>query len=107
MDLSKVISDLIEAQNEHNSKTFADQFSEDAVVYDEGKTHYGTEAIRQWNEATNAEYNAKIKLLEVVNSGKKSVATVLVSGTFDGSPITLNYNFEIENNKINPLKITG
>ena len=42
MDLSKIISDLIEAQNEHNSKTFADQFSEDAVVYDEGKTHHGT-----------------------------------------------------------------
>jgi len=37
MDLSKVILDLIEAQNEHNSKTFADQFSEDALVYDEGK----------------------------------------------------------------------
>lgn len=107
MDLSKVISDLISAQNEQNSEAFASNFSEDATVYDEGKTHQGIAAIRQWNEATNAEYNTKVKLLKVVNSDKKSVATVLVSGTFDGSPITLNYNFGIENNKITSLKITG
>ncbi|WP_221394153.1 nuclear transport factor 2 family protein [Dyadobacter sp. NIV53] len=107
MDIPKVIEDLFTAQNEHNSQTFASNFSEDAKVYDEGKTHQGIKAIRQWNEAANTAYKTKVKLVEIVDTGKKTVATVLVSGTFDGSPVTLNYNFGIENNTINSLKITG
>jgi hypothetical protein len=41
MKLPKTIADLIAAQDKYDSKAFADNFSDDAVVYDEGKVHHG------------------------------------------------------------------
>ena len=41
MNLPKVITDLVEAQNNFDSLAYAECFSETAVVFDEGKTHTG------------------------------------------------------------------
>ena len=37
MKLSKLISDLIAAQDKFDSKAFAENFYDDAIVHDEGK----------------------------------------------------------------------
>ena len=107
MNLPKPIADLIAAQNEYDSKAYADNFSGDAIVYDEGKVYHGEEEIRQWNEMTNAKYHTKLEPLEISNKGEKSIVTVMVSGTFDGSPIPLKYHFEIKESKITSLRITN
>ena len=39
MNLPKILTDLIKAQNEFDAVTYANLFSETAVVFDEGKTH--------------------------------------------------------------------
>jgi ketosteroid isomerase-like protein len=106
MKLSKTVANLIAAQDKYDSKAFADNFSDDAVVYDEGKTYHGKKEIRQWNELTNEKYKTKYEPLEVSVENEKVILTVKVSGTFDGSPITLKYHFTIKDEKIQSLKIS-
>ena len=105
MKLPKVIADLIAAQDKYDSHAFAEKFSDDATVHDEGKTYHGKTEIRQWNEMTNAKYKTKYKPLEVKTNGNKIILTAEISGTFPGSPAIIKYNFETKNHKINSLRI--
>src|ERR1700741_2439621 len=103
MDLPKVIADLIAAQDKYDSREFAEVFSDDAMVLDEGKTYRGKTEIRQWNEMTNAKYKTKYEPLEVTTEKNKIILTARISGTFDGSPAIIKYIFETKANKINSL----
>ena len=47
MKLPKLIADLIATQDKYDSKTFAEIFSDEAIVHDEGKTYHGKTEIRQ------------------------------------------------------------
>ena len=107
MDLPKVVSDLVQAQAQFNSEAFANCFSETAVVFDEGKTHKGKMEIQQWNAHTNSKYQTVLRPVAYVEKGGKSILTTNVSGTFDGSPIVVDYQFEIKNGLIQSLKIAG
>ena len=42
-----------------------------------------------------------------IETGSTSVLSAKVSGTFDGSPIVLKFNFEIIDGLIQTLKVTG
>ena len=48
MELPKLIADLIAAQDKYDSKAFAENFSDDAIVQDEVKAYHGKTEIRQW-----------------------------------------------------------
>ena len=106
MNLPKPVADLIAAQDKYDSKAFADAFSEDAVVHDEGKTYRSKTEIRKWNELTNARYKTKYEPHEVTTDGDKVTLTARISGTFDGSPAIIKYHFEIRNGKIRSLQIS-
>ncbi|MFP9100215.1 hypothetical protein ACLI09_14280 [Flavobacterium sp. RHBU_24] len=56
MNLPKVITDLVNAQNSFDSIAYADCFSETAVVFDEGKTHKGRLEIERWIDHSNKNY---------------------------------------------------
>ena len=105
MKLPKVIADLIAAQDKYNSEAFAENFSDDAIVHDEGKTYHGKTEIRQWNEMTNAKYKTKYEPLEVTTKGGKITLTAKISVTFPGSPAIIKYHFETKNGKITSLQI--
>jgi ketosteroid isomerase-like protein len=103
MNLPKIISDLVEAQNNFDSIAYANCFSETAVVFDEGKTHNGRKEIEHWIADANEKYNAMMKPL----SFEESILKAEVSGNFAGSPIVLSYHLEIADELIQSLKITG
>jgi len=105
MNIPKVISDLIEAQNNSNSKAFSDLFSENAIVKDEGHIYEGKEAVKKWNEATNEKYAPKIKPLKIENEESKTLVSMEVSGNFNGSPAVLKYYFELEEEMVIKLEI--
>jgi len=105
MQLPKIIAHLLVAQDKYDSKAFAENFSDDAVVQDERKTYHGKKEIQQWNELTNAKYKTKYEPLEISMEGEKITMLTKVSGAFDGSPITLTYHFETNNGKITSLGI--
>jgi ketosteroid isomerase-like protein len=105
MNLPKVIADLLAAQGKYDSAAFAENFSDDAIVHDEGKTYHGKKEIRQWNEMTNAKYKTKYEPLEVSVNADSITLVAKISGTFDGSPATIKYHFETKQGKITSLKI--
>lgn len=103
MNLPNVIADLAAAQNNFDSVAYANCFSETAVVFDEGKTHTGKTAIKNWIEKANQEYKAVMKPLEY--SPAQQTLQAEVSGNFAGSPIVLTYQFELKDGQIQSLKI--
>ncbi|WP_433811794.1 nuclear transport factor 2 family protein [Flavobacterium johnsoniae] len=107
MNLPKVITDLINAQNSFDSIAYANCFSENAQVFDEGKTHNGKLDIQNWIEESNEKYRSVMKPLEYTENGTSSILSAECSGTFDGSPIILKFHFDIADGKIQNLKVTG
>lgn len=107
MNLPKVVSDLVEAQNNFDSVTYANCFSETAVVYDERKTHKGRKEIELWIKESNEKYQSVMKPLEYTSNGTSSVLSAECSGTFPGSPITLKFHFDIIAGQIQHLKVTS
>jgi ketosteroid isomerase-like protein len=105
MNLPNVITELAIAQNDFDSFAYANCFSETAVVFDEGKTYNGKTQIQQWIEKANQEYQAVMRPLEYSESDE--ILKAEVSGNFPGSPIVLDYHFELENGLIKSLRITG
>ena len=106
MNLPKVLTDLIKAQNEFDAVTYAHLFSETAVVFDEGKTHKGRPEIEQWIDHSNKNYQSKMKPLAYTENDTTSILTAECSGTFPGSPIILKFHFGIVNGQIQHLKVT-
>src|SRR5258708_1241463 len=105
MKLPSIIADLLTAQEKYDSNAFSECFSNDAVVFDEGKTYRGKKEVRQWNEMTNAKYKTKYEPLEISNSEDEIILTAKISGTFDGSPARIKYYFKIRQGKIISLSI--
>lgn len=106
MNLPKIITDLIKAQNEFDAVTYANLFSETAKVFDEGKTHKGRLEIERWIDQSNKNYQAVMKPLEYHENGITNVLIAECSGTFPGSPITLKFHFDIVDGQIQQLKVT-
>ena len=106
MNLPKVITDLVDAQNSFDSIAYANCFSETAVVFDEGKKHNGRLEIQDWIQESNEKYKSVMKPLEYTENGSSGVLSAECSGTFPGSPITLKFHFDIIGGEIQQLKVT-
>lgn len=106
MNLPDLITAFVKAQNSHDSAAFAASFTADAIVFDEGKNHQGRNEIKAWTEEANEKYHTAMEPIEYSGSGEMGVLSARISGTFDGSPILLNYQFEYAEGLIRSLKIT-
>jgi ketosteroid isomerase-like protein len=103
--LPQIIDDYIKASNAHHVKSILACFSDDAVVRDEGETLHGKKAIEGWIARTIEKYKFHFKPLSIKEDNVDVVVTVEVSGTFDGSPVSLGYRFTIERDKVRCLAI--
>jgi hypothetical protein len=103
--LPQIISDYINASNAHDVKSILACFSDTATVHDEGKMHDGKKAIEDWVVKTIEKYKFHFQPLGIKGNGAEIVVAVKVSGTFDGSPVTLDYHFAVEGGKITSLAI--
>lgn len=104
MQQDHFIEHYFQAANAHDIGNMLKYFATDAVVYDEGETYRGTEAIRDWIKGTNDKYNTCYTVLNVSLVKEEAVVVASVSGTFPGSPIQLTSRFTIKNGKIDTLK---
>ena len=105
MNLPPIIQKYIDASNAHDVKSILACFAEDAVVRDENATHRGKVDIEHWLVTTIEKYNFQFKPLGASNGDVEPMVTVEVSGTFPGSPVTLDYHFKIDNDSISSLSI--
>ena len=105
MNLPPVIPRYIEASNAHDVKGIVDCFADDAVVRDENAMRHGKIDIERWATETIQKYKFQFKLLGADVRGAETILSVEVSGSFPGSPVTLEYQFTIANDKIQSLII--
>ena len=103
--LPGIIKKYVDASNEHDVKSIVSCFSDEALVHDESEEHRGKKSIEGWLVKTIEKYKFHSKPLGVKEDDAEIVVAVEVSGTFDGSPVTLDYHFTIENEKISSLTI--
>jgi hypothetical protein len=105
MKLPTVIQSYIDASNAHDVNSILVCFNEDAVVRDENATHRGKIEIERWARTTIEKYNFQFKPLSSQERDNETVVSVEISGTFPGSPISLDYHFNIAGDKIASLTI--
>src|SRR5258705_4351051 len=103
MNLPPVIPRYIEASNAHDVKGIVDCFADDAVVRDENAMRHGKIDIERWATETIQKYKFQFKLLGADVRGAETILSMEVSGSFPGSPVTLDYHFTIANDKIQSL----
>jgi len=100
LKLPRIIEKYVDASNKHDVQSILSCFSDDAVVRDEKEEHRGKKAIEDWIVKTIKKYKFHFKPLSLNGQDAEVVVAVEVSGTFDGSPVTLDYHFIIEHGKI-------
>ena len=105
MHLPKPIALYFAVEHSHNPDSLAVYFAADATVRDEGHTFKGLVAIKEWRAETRKKYNHTIEALEAEERDGKTVVKTKVSGNFPGSPVTLDFSFELKGGKIASLEI--
>ncbi len=103
--LPRIIQEYLDASNVHDVKAILSCFSDEAIVRDEGKDFRGKKMIEDWAAKTIERYKFQFKPLTVKDDNVEVVVGVEVSGTFDGSPVSLDYRFTIQNHRILSLTI--
>jgi hypothetical protein len=105
MNLPRVISMYIDASNSHDVEAIVECFAADAIVRDENAMRHGKIDIRRWATETIEKYKFQFKPLSADERDAETILSVEVSGSFPGSPVTLDYHFTIANDKIKSLII--
>ena len=105
VNLPEIIKQYIDASNKHDVKSIVSCFADDAVIHDEGERHQGKPAIEGWAVKTIEKYDFQFKPLSITSADTDVIVAMEVSGTFDGSPITVDYHFTIGNGKIVSLAV--
>ena len=94
------------AADRHDADAVAACFSATATVLDEGKTHTGREAIRQWKAEASTRFSYSVEPFAAIEDGGRFIVTGHVAGDFPGSPVDLRYAFALEGDLIAGLEIT-
>jgi uncharacterized protein (TIGR02246 family) len=103
--LPKTIDTYVKAQNAYDADAALACFSENATVLDEGETLTGKKAIREWMEKTKKKYSPQLRPISIKETAEEIIMTTEVSGTFDGSPVNLDYQFKVRNDLIEDLRV--
>ena len=105
ISLMPIIQSYVDASNAHDVKSILACFADDAVVRDENATSRGKIDIERWVTETIDKYKFHFKPLSVERRANETVVSLEVSGSFPGSPVTLDYHFTVANEKISSLII--
>ena len=103
--LPNIIETYIEAKNAYDVNATLACFSENTVVHDEGKDRHGTPEIKEWIEEPITKYQDQLRPIRSTVQDDEAVRTAEISGTFDGSPIELDFHFTIERDKLLPCRL--
>ena len=103
--LPKPIERFLSSENALEAEVLAACFAPDGIVRDEGRTREGPKDIVAWRRETVEKYQHTFEPLALVERDGKTIVATKVSGSFPGSPITLDFVFRLENGKIASLDI--
>jgi hypothetical protein len=88
-----------------DAKAVSQCFTENAVVKDEGHTHKGRAAIKEWKTDASAKYEYTCEPFACEEKDGKTVVTSHLVGNFPGSPVDLRFFFGLKGDKIASLVI--
>jgi len=103
--LPEPIAAYFAAENRDDAEALVRCFVDHAVVKDEGRTIEGLTAIKQWHVEAKKKYHHTVQPIDAVERDGKTVVIGKVSGNFPNSPVTLDYIFGLEGEKIASLEI--
>ena len=105
ISLVPIIQSYVDASDAHDVKSILACFADDAVVRDENATSRGKIDIERWASETIDKYKFHFRPLSAEHRANETVVSIEVSGSFPGSPVTLDYHFSVVNEKISSLII--
>lgn len=105
MHLASPIHTYFTARAPQDGEALAAAFAPDAIVHDEGHSHHGPQAIRDWWLAAKAKYRHHAEPMDVAEAGGKTVVKANVTGDFPGSPAVLTFTFGVNGDHISDLEI--
>ena len=82
----------------------ADCFTEDGMAVDERQIHRGRAEIRKWREETG-KIGYRQEILSAEHDGNRAIVTCRLTGAFKGSPLELDYRFDLSGGLIAKLEI--
>lgn len=106
INLPAVVAAYFQAENAHDAAAVAQCFSADGEVRDENHVHRGHAAISEWKRAASTKYAATVAPLACSDTADGCVVRGEVSGNFPGSPVLLDFAFQLDADKISVLEIT-
>src|SRR5258708_18095140 len=93
--LPKPIALYFDAENAGRPDDLTACVAADARVFDERRTYDGLAAIKAWKAETKAKYNHTVEPLATEERDGRIVVKSRLTGTFPGSPITVEFAFEV------------
>lgn len=105
MEMPTVVNAYFEADKGDDADALVALFRPDAVVNDERARHRGGQAIRAWWLAAKEKYGHVAEPIEATVHDTEVRVRAAVSGQFPNSPVTLEFLFAIEKDKIAELTI--
>ena len=103
--LPQVIATYMLAQNDNDSDKLITCFKDNAVVHDDGMEMRGTNAIKEWVDMSNEKYQFTTEVTGLVKRDEDTIVTGMLTGNFEGSPVSLDYHFTLNGDKIAMLSI--
>lgn len=105
IQLPPPIAQYVQLENAGDTATLSTCFAPNAIVHDEDRTYEGLAAIIAWKAETKQKYHPTITPLDVAQQQGTTVLKAQLTGTFPGSPVTLQFDFVLEAGKIVSLEI--
>jgi hypothetical protein len=93
------------ASDVYDRALLAGCFANDAILYDEGKVYHGPETISGHILKANRDAKVMTEITDCVEKNGETVVTATLTGNFEGSPIPLDFHFNVENEKVKALSI--
>jgi hypothetical protein len=105
LNLPAAVLRYLAAANRHDADAVAACFTADATVRDERRLHVGQAAIRAWLAEVSRKYRPVLTVVGASGSKQEVQLAVAICGEFPGSPVTLDFDFQLRGGQIAGLSI--
>ncbi|MDH2415258.1 nuclear transport factor 2 family protein [Nocardioides sp. CER19] len=105
IDMPAAIQQFVDATNAADSDSFVAAFTDDATLYDWGRSFRGHQGVRAWDSTDNIGVQAHFELLRIAADARPDhyIATIRVSG--NGYNGTGDMRFRLRDGLIADLRI--
>ena len=105
LHLPQPVAAYFTADKSSDGEAVSQCFTKSAVVKDEGHTHTGQAAIKQWKDDVSVKYQYTCEPLACDEKDGKIIITSRLTGNFPGSPVNLQFCFELDGDRIASLEV--